>query len=212
MRNADLATILRVLMVFFVAYLVILKINPLYSIIILLLAFLLDGVDGYLAIREASEGKVSFIMYIKAARGNTKYKKEMKELKEGISKKYPHGPRMDVAGDRAVEYALWAVFTYLNILPLFVILIVIFRHSFVDGLMAAKGTSNKMKSKFARVVYSSNIGRGGINIVKFLAFSYLILVYVSNFPIIYGYILTGILLLYIILRGVAEVYEVFQNE
>jgi phosphatidylglycerophosphate synthase len=212
MRKADLATILRVLLVFLVAYLVILKINPIYSILILIIAFLLDGVDGYLAIREASSNKISFLMYIKTVKGDSKYRKEIKELKESISKKYPHGPRMDVAGDRAVEYALWAVFTYLNILPLFIILIVIFRHSFVDGLMAAKGTSNKMKSKLAKIIYSSNISRGGVNVVKFVTFSYLILVYTSKFPIIYGYILTGILLLYIILRGVAEVYEVFQNE
>lgn len=211
MRNADVATVIRVLMVFFVAYFIIIKINPVYDVLILLIAFLLDGFDGYLAIREASNGKITFIMYIKASRGDSKYKKEVKELKEGISKRYPHGPRMDVAGDRAVEYALWAVFTYLNILPLFVILIVIFRHSFVDGLMAAKGTSNKMKSRFARIFYSSNISRGGVNVVKFLTFSYLILVYVSNFPIIYGYILTAILLMYIILRGTAEVYEVFHD-
>ncbi|MGC8479184.1 MAG: CDP-alcohol phosphatidyltransferase family protein [Candidatus Micrarchaeia archaeon] len=212
MRSADFATVFRVLLVFISVYLIILKINPLLIIFLLLIAFILDGVDGYLAIREESKNTVSFISYINSFKKSSQNKKKIKEIKESISKKHKHGPRMDVAGDRAIEYALWSVFIYLNVLPFFVILIVIFRHSFVDAIMGAKGTSNKMKTKLGRIVYSSSIGRGGVNVVKFLTFSYLTFVYVSDFPIFFGYILTGILLLYIVVRGVAEVVESLHSE
>lgn len=211
MRSADATTIFRVLLVFFSIYLIILKINAILIILILAIAFLLDGIDGYLAIREESKGDISIKEYLLAVIGNPKDKKRIKAIKESISKAHPYGPRMDVAGDRAVEYSLWVVFIYLNILPLFILLIIIFRHSFVDAIMGAKGTSNKMKTKLAKVVYSSSIGRGGVNIVKFVTFSYLILVYVSGYPIIYGYILTGILVGYILLRGIAEVNEAFSK-
>lgn len=207
MRSADAATVFRVLLVFFSIYLIILKINPLLIVLLLAIAFMLDGIDGYLAVRDESKGKLSLKEYIMAISGNVEARKKVKKIKEAISISFPYGPRMDIAGDRAVEYSLWAIFVYLNVLPFFVILIVIFRHSFVDAIMGVKGTSNKMKTKFARVVYSSNIGRGGVNVVKVLTFSYLVFVYISGFPIIYGYILTTILLIYIILRGSAEIYE-----
>ena len=64
-----------------------------------------------------------------------------------------------------------------------------------------------MKTRFARAVYSSNIGRGGINVVKFATFSYLALMYISGYPSIIGYIMTAILVSYVLLRGAAEVYE-----
>ena len=126
-----------------------------------------------------------------------------------LSKTAKFGPRMDVAGDRAVEYILWVVYTYVNVIPLFILFIVIIRHSFVDAFMAAKGTSSKMKTNFARAVYSSNLGRGGINVVKFLAFSYLSLVYIWAYPAWIGYVLVAILLAYILLRGAAEVLEAY---
>lgn len=209
MRSADTTTIFRVLLVFFSVYLIIFKIDPIIIIIILAIAFLLDGVDGYLAIRDQSSGDVTLKEYILAILGDLKYKNKIKKIKQGISEKYAYGPRMDVAGDRAVEYALWIVFIYLNIIPLFIIFIIIFRHSFVDAIMGVRGTSNKMKTRFAKMMYSSSISRGGVNVVKFITFSYLVFVYVSNWPIIYGYILTTILLCYIVVRGVAEVYESF---
>jgi hypothetical protein len=75
--------------------------------------------------------------------------------------------------------------------------------------MGVKGTSAKMKTRFARIVYSSNIARGGVNVVKFLTFAYLALAFAYGYPIIIGYALTVILLVYILLRGSAEIYESF---
>ena len=112
-----------------------------------------------------------------------------------------------IAGDRVVEYSFWIVYTYVNVIPLFVLLIIVLRHSFVDALMGSKGTSSKMKTKFGNFMYASTIGRGGINVLKFLTFSYLAFVYIWNAPLIIGYILTAALVLYIMLRGLAEIME-----
>ena len=59
MRSADASTILRIGVMLFAIYLVLIKVNPIVPIVLLALAFLLDGVDGFLALSEASKGKVS---------------------------------------------------------------------------------------------------------------------------------------------------------
>ena len=66
-----------------------------------------------------------------------------------------------------------------------------------------------MKTGFAKAVYSSNIGRGFVNVVKFVTFAYLPFVYISGYPIIVGYVLVAVLVAYIMLRGAAELYESF---
>ena len=114
---------------------------------------------------------------------------------------------MDIAGDRVAEYSMWVVFTYLHIIPLIILLLIIVRHSFADAMMGAKGTSSKMKSPFARAIYSSNTSRAVINALKFITFAYLILVYVNSYPILIGYVLVGALFTFIMLRGTAEIYE-----
>jgi phosphatidylglycerophosphate synthase len=208
MRSANFATLVRVLMMLGVIYLIMIKFNPISIIIIIAIMMLLDAVDGYLAVSEASGGSVGLGAYARAAMGNANASSYVKRYKQRLSKSSPLGARIDVAGDRIIELLFWITFTYLHLIPLFILIIIIIRHSFVDALMAGKGTSSKMKTKFARIVYSSSIGRGGINVVKFLTFSYLVLVYVSGYPIIIGYILVTILVAYILLRGLAEIYEV----
>jgi phosphatidylglycerophosphate synthase len=209
MRSADATTLIRVALIVLVAYLILAKFNPIGIILLLAVALILDGVDGYLAVRDQSRGKISLHFYIRAALGNPSCRARVKKVKQGISKSSPYGARMDIAGDRATEYILWSTFVFLGIVPLFVLILVIIRHSFVDGVMAAKGTAHKMRTSFAARIYSSNLGRGGINVVKFLTFSYLVLVYVWGYPIGIGYALVGILLAYILLRGAAELYECF---
>ncbi len=209
MRSADATTLVRVLLIVFVAYLVLAKFNPIAIIILIAIALLLDAVDGFFAVNEASNGVVGFATYIRSLMGNRRSMKTVKRFKEKLSNTAKFGPRIDVAGDRAVEYILWVVYTVAGVVPLFVVFIVIIRHSFVDAFMAAKGTSSKMKTKFARMVYSSNIGRGGINVVKFLTFSYLALVYISAYPAWIGYVLVTILVVYILLRGAAELCEAY---
>ena len=133
----------------------------------------------------------------------------MASVKKTLKKKAKYGARIDVAGDRAVEYILWITFVYTGVVPIFVLFLIVIRHSFVDAVMAAKGTSSKMKTRFAKVVYSSNIGRGFVNVFKFITFAYLPFVYISGAPIVIGYVLVTILVGYIMLRGAAELYESF---
>ena len=51
------------------------------------------------------------------------------------------------------------------------------------------------------------MGRAGINVVKVVTFSYLMLVYIANYPISIGYALIAILVLYIMARGAGQIYE-----
>ena len=133
----------------------------------------------------------------------------VKRAKAAVKSKSVFGPRLDIAGDRVIEYTFWIVFTYVGILPLFVILLVLVRHSFVDALMGARGTSSKLKTRFARIVYGSKAGRGWINVVKPATFIYLAFVYIAGWPLWIGYVLTAVLVTYIMLRGAAEVHEAF---
>ncbi|MDE1762558.1 MAG: CDP-alcohol phosphatidyltransferase family protein [Candidatus Micrarchaeota archaeon] len=122
-------------------------------------------------------------------------------------KKSKFGPRLDVAGDRVTEYVFWIVFVVLNLVPLFVLFIIVMRHSFVDAFMASKGTSSKMKTGFARRIYASNLFRGGVGVVKAVTFSYLTLVYLASWPIGIGDALVAVLVIYVLVRGAAEIYE-----
>ncbi|MCL4383371.1 MAG: CDP-alcohol phosphatidyltransferase family protein [Candidatus Marsarchaeota archaeon] len=184
MKYADLITLFRTALIFVVVYFVLIKFNVLLTLFIILLMFGLDGIDGIVARHENKTGK----------------------------KPSKYGARLDVAGDRIIEFVFWILFVFIHLIPLFILLLIVLRHSFADAFMAAKGTSSKMKTKFARIVYSSNIGRGGVNVVKIITFSYLSWLYITqsflikNYMLI-GYILTGILVSYVLLRGIAEIYE-----
>lgn len=207
MRSADAATLVRILLIFVVVYLTIIRFNPIAIILLFALALILDGVDGYLAVRESSKGKIGPMMYLKSSLGNPKMRKAVQEARAKTSQYAVYGPRLDIAGDRIAEYSLWALFTYLHIVPLFVLLIVITRHSIVDAFMGIRGTSSKMKSRAARMLYSSNVSRAAANILKFVTFSYLVLEYVWKYPAIYGNVLVAALVLFIVVRGIAEVLE-----
>ncbi len=207
MRAADAATYFRTLLGIATAYLVIAKISPIVIAILIAVTILLDAVDGYLAVWESSRGKVSFASYLRASMGNAKAMAVVHSFKSKSHKAASYGPRIDVAGDRVIEYVFWALFTYLRVIPLFVLVLIIVRHSFADAFMASRGTSSKMKTRFAKFIYSSNIGRGGINVVKFATFSYLAFMYIWHSPAWIGYVLVTILVSYIMLRGIAEVYD-----
>src|SRR5271155_428072 len=138
MRSADQATILRIGIVMLILYLVIIKFNPIISILLLAFAFILDGVDGYLALRQQSKGKITASMYLNYSLGRKENAKAIKETKEGIEKTANYGPRFDIAADRITEYSFWALFTVLSIVPLFVLIIVIIRHSLADAFLGKK--------------------------------------------------------------------------
>ena len=202
---------MRVLLSLLIVYLVIVKAPSYITIFLIAVAFLTDGVDGYLAVREASGGKIGFSTYLKSSLGDPKARKQVRSVKESIALTAPHGARMDVAGDRVIEYSFWILFTYLRIIPIFVSLLVVVRHAFADALMGSKGTSSRMRTPFARIIYTSNISRASVNVLKFVAFSYLTLVYVSGYPLLPGDVVVAALFLMIMLRGAAEIYESFPS-
>jgi phosphatidylglycerophosphate synthase len=207
MRSADLTTFIRVAIVLAIAYLVLTHYNPFVSIALFAIALILDGVDGYLATFESSKGKITPSLYIKALMGNASAHKLVKEAKLKTAKLAPYGPRLDVVGDRIIEYILWILFAYVHVVPLFVIFIIVIRNCAADGLMGLKGTSSKMKSRFARIMYSSAPSRAAANILKFLTFSYLMLQYVAGYPVIVGQVLVAILVIFSVVRGASEIYE-----
>jgi phosphatidylglycerophosphate synthase len=211
MRSADLATFIRVGLVLIIVYLVLTGFNPLVSILLFAVALILDGVDGYLALLESSKGRITPSKYIKALTGNSVLMKQVKEAKLKTAKLAPYGPRLDIIGDRIIEYTLYILFTFVHIIPLFVLLVIVIRNCAADGLMGLRGTSSKMKSRFARIMYASAPSRAAANILKFLTFSYLMLQYVAGYPAIIGQALVAILVIFSVLRGASEIYESLQN-
>ncbi|MEM3860310.1 MAG: CDP-alcohol phosphatidyltransferase family protein, partial [Candidatus Micrarchaeaceae archaeon] len=201
MRSADAATLLRVALVVAVVWLVLQKFNALAIAIIFVAATALDGVDGFLAVRQESKGTVSFFRYLRSSLGNKSAREEIKAYKSKVSLSAKFGPRIDIAGDRFAEYSLLILFACLAIVPLFLVLAIVLVHSFADALMGSKGTSSKMKSQFASIVYTSNVSRASINIAKIITFSYLIFEYVDNYPAIIGQIFLGIMSAIIFARG-----------
>jgi phosphatidylglycerophosphate synthase len=179
MRSADIATIFRTLLVFPILYLIIIKYNPIVTLSLFIFMFALDGLDGLLARRD---------------------------IKKGL-KPSAYGAKFDIAGDRVTEYSFWILFTVLGVIPLFIIFLIVIRHSFSDAMTAAsKKTFSNMSTKFGKIAYS-HVSRGLINILKFITFFYLALEYILGYPMIIGYILVGLLVIYIWLRGAAEIYE-----
>ena len=210
MNKADAVTLFRTLLVFPIVYLILIKFDVAVILLLIAVMFVLDAGDGFIAISDKSSGMVSLADYIKASVfGDRAAKQKVKKYKSMPGSAY--GPRMDVAGDRVIEYVLWIFFTYVGIIPLAVLFAVVVRHSFVDALMGAKGTSSKMKSRFSRVFYSSNASRLGINVMKGVTFGYLAAIYaagrLAGWYLTLGYALVAILFIYIMLRGAAEIYE-----
>ncbi|MGC8675992.1 MAG: hypothetical protein ACP5T3_00550 [Candidatus Micrarchaeia archaeon] len=198
MRSADAVTVFRVLLVFLIAYLVYLRFYAAAVVALILVAFLLDEIDGYLALGH----RTNLLEYIATeARGRHVYSDE------DVSKLPKYGSALDIAGDRITEYTFWILFTYLHVVPLFILFIVIIRNSVSDAFTAtAKKTFHNMRTSFGKIAYS-HLARGAIGVSKAVVFSYLALVYILNWPVWIGYVLTAYLITFFLLRGAAEIYE-----
>ncbi len=208
MRAADAATILRMLIVALVVYLIVIRYDALITVLLFVVATALDAVDGYLAAWQASGYRLGFLTYARASIGRDRLAMSRASKYKSISAKQSgFGPRMDVAGDRFAEYAMWVVFAAVSIIPLFIVMAVIFIHSIADAMMGARGTSSHMRTRFAKAVYTSNASRGLINVLKIATFGYLMLVYIDAYPMVYGYVLMYALFAFIAVRGAAEIIE-----
>lgn len=206
-RTADQVTVLRLLILFVVLYLVVLRVHPAIPIILLAISLTLDGVDGYLALRQHSDRKLGLIAYARYIIGDPSDSEAIQKARRKIEQRFPLGPRIDIAGDRITEYALWTLFLGLHLIPFYIVLIVIARHSVADGFMAAKGTSSTMRTSIGRTIYASSLARASSVVIKFLTFSYFMLAYILNYPLWVGYVLMAALVSHILLRGAAEVAE-----
>lgn len=213
MRLADALTLFRAFLVFVIAYLILVRYNVLLIIVLIAAMYIIDALDGYFSILSISNGTVGMLMYLRYSFDSLDKKKtdRINSFKAKSNRESRHGPRIDIAGDRVVEYTFWVLFTYLNIVPLFVIFVIVLRNSFADAFMGERGTSSKLKTRFAQWIYGSALWRGGQNVIKAVTFVYLTLVYLSGWPIFPGYVLVAILVLYSLLRGVAEIYESMQT-
>ena len=126
-------------------------------------------------------------------------------------RKTTYGARLDIAGDRAIEYVFWILYTYIGLLPLYVVFIIVLRNSFADAFVLAKNRSfARMKTGLGRIA-SSHISRGAYGALKAITFTYLALVFVAAWPISVGYALVGATVTYSVIRGVAEVEDALRS-
>jgi len=198
MRAADAITIFRVLLVFAIAYLIYLKFNVVAVVLLILFAFLLDELDGYFAL---GKGTNIFKYLATEATGKHVY------TKKDVSKLPTYGSALDIAGDRITEYTFWILFTYLQVVPLYILFIVIIRNSLSDAFTStSKKTFHNMHTTFGKIAYS-HLARGAIGASKAVVFSYLALMYIAHWPAIIGYLLVAYLITFFLLRGSAEIYE-----
>ncbi len=199
MRNADLVTSLRILFLFAVLYAIVVKVNAVAVVLLVILLFLSDTLDGYMA-TLGGHSPQDFILYmIDEARGIKKKK---------FPKTMPaYAAYFDIAVDRVVEYGFWLLFIYLALLPWFVFVIVFARNTLADFLVLRRGKSfSSMHTGFGRIA-SSHVSRGAYGALKALAFIYLALVFIAGLPLIVGYAMVALVVAFSLLRGAAEIYE-----
>jgi phosphatidylglycerophosphate synthase len=201
MRSADIVTAVRIALVFAIAYLIILKFSAVLVVLLFLVMFGMDNLDGYFA-ASRSPSLSDFASYL----GDELRGRERSSSKAS-AKPPKYGAALDIAGDRITEYTFWILFTWLYLIPLYVVLIIMTRNCLADALTLSKGkTFSKMKSAFGRVA-SSHKSRALYQVVKSSAIIYLALVYLAGWPAWIGYVLVAAAVVFSLIRGAAEIYE-----
>lgn len=125
------------------------------------------------------------------------------------------GAWLDIAGDRFVELAYWAVFTSLNIISPWILIIFLLRGIFVDGIrafaqqqgMTAFGQSSMMKSPLGVFIVSSRFSRFSYAVVKALTFALLALSLEYNNILGIAQLGAWISTVYCVLRGLPVLIE-----
>lgn len=200
MRSADIATLLRFPLLLVVAYSIAIRLNAVAVVLLVAFLFVSDAFDGYFATagRHSVPDMAAYFLHEATGRGK---KKERQKNIPG------YAPYLDIAMDRVIEYALWLVFAYLAVLPIFIFIIVFARNTIADSLVLSKRqTFSKMRSSFGRIA-SSHLSRGAYGALKAINFAYLALVFVAGWPVAAAYVLTGAVVVFSLVRGAAEIYE-----
>jgi len=130
-----------------------------------------------------------------------------------MEKEEEYGKRLDVAGDRIVEYVYYFIFSIEKLIPIFIFPIIIVRNCLVDSFFYTKEKNfSTTKTEFAKSVSSSYVARGIYAILKMVTFFYFGCILVGfNLSLLIGYILLSITVIFSIVRGAADLYEVFRS-
>lgn len=148
---ANLITVARLVLLFFVIWLIYVGNVPIVSACMVLIAivFASDGLDGWVARRRGSTSTF--------------------------------GAVFDILGDRIVENALWVIFADLDLVPIWVPLLVLTRGFIVDGLrslsysdgMTPFGENNMMRSALTEWLTAGRFMRGFFGWAKAAGFVFL---------------------------------------
>ncbi len=144
---ANLVTLSRLLLLFFVVWLMYQQPTPwqLASFALIILIFVSDALDGYVARKR---GETSLF-----------------------------GALFDIAGDRIVELTLWIVFADNALVPIWVPLVFIARGVIVDTIRSSNAVAHGvepfalMRSPIGKFIVASKLMRGLYAAVKGIAFS-----------------------------------------
>ncbi len=200
MRQADITTLLRLPLLLIVIYTIVARANPLIVLFAIAVLFISDAADGYMGTQHRHT-LPDFTHYLLEEAHLAKRRERKRAQAPG------YAPFLDIAVDRIIEYAFWLTFTYLQILPWFVVVIIFVRNTIADALVFRKGrTFSTMESRFGRLA-SSHISRGAYAIIKAVNFAYLAMVAVASWPISVGYVATTVVVAFSLLRGAAEISE-----
>jgi phosphatidylglycerophosphate synthase len=128
-----------------------------------------------------------------------------------MEKEEEYGKRLDVAGDRIVEYLYYFIFSVIALIPIFVFPIIVVRNCLVDAFFYTKEKNfSTTKTKLAKSISSSHIARGVYAALKMITFFYFgFLATGFEFSIAVGYTLLSATVIFSIARGIADIYEAF---
>ncbi|MGB9703103.1 MAG: CDP-alcohol phosphatidyltransferase family protein [Candidatus Micrarchaeales archaeon] len=119
-----------------------------------------------------------------------------------------YGKRLDVAGDRITEYLYYFFLSIKNLIPIFILPIIIIRNSLVDSFFyTPKKNFSTAKTKIARIFSSSRFSRALYGFLKMLMFFYFSSLLFFRLPLIFGYALLAIVVAFSLIRGASDIYE-----
>jgi CDP-diacylglycerol---glycerol-3-phosphate 3-phosphatidyltransferase len=192
---ANLITLSRLLLLIVVVVIAYQAPGPVHflNVLLLILVFVTDGLDGYVARRRNETSQF--------------------------------GAMFDIAGDRVVELTLWIVLADLDLVPVWVPIVFVFRGTIVDAIRASQLRSRRespfalMATPLGRWLVAGRFMRGLYAVVKATAFAWLLLLqpFPGAFPAVWAesgpwMTATGTGLVYLatalcILRGLPVIVE-----
>jgi CDP-diacylglycerol--glycerol-3-phosphate 3-phosphatidyltransferase len=194
--SSNSVTFARIMLVFVIAYLLLLENTIIYLIssVLIFVLIILDGVDGIVA-------------------------RKLNSVTE-------FGGVLDIVGDRIVENVLWLTFAFAGVIPLWIPIVVLTRSFVIDGFRSyalskgktAFGKKSMMKGNIGIFFVSSRLSRALYGIAKTLAFILLALqLYLAGISYVgieifkkVTYLVVLFTVAFCIIRGFFTVYDGFK--